>query len=179
MKTAEEKQEYEPFGLQWEKEVMKLPKKHIIDLYRKQCLERKRLEKPATASLDEFINKFKSWWGSQYSDVTGAKTIEFLRIELSALLAEKDEELQELKEMKEANENILKAKIRYRCLEDCMLDYTNFEAGEEIIIADHCEDRDWKGTDWFDQFPQIFELIIEPNDEPSVASKDAQSDADG
>lgn len=49
--------------------------------------------------------------------------------------------------------------IGYRVLEDCTLDCTNFEYEEEIIIADHCEDYDWKGTDWYDKYPQIFEPI--------------------
>lgn len=49
----------------------------------------------------------------------------------------------------------------YRVNQDCTLDYTNFEQGEEIIIADHCEDNDWKGTEWYDSFPQIFEPIEE------------------
>lgn len=32
-------QDFEPFGPEWEKEMMKLPKKAIIDLYRRACQE--------------------------------------------------------------------------------------------------------------------------------------------
>jgi hypothetical protein len=37
MKTPNE--DYEPFGPEWEKELMKLPKKFIIDLYRKAAIK--------------------------------------------------------------------------------------------------------------------------------------------
>lgn len=35
---------YTPYGPEWEKEVMKMPKKAIIQLYKNQCIQRKRLE---------------------------------------------------------------------------------------------------------------------------------------
>src|SRR3972149_3293034 len=41
-------EEYEPFGEEWEAHLTKLPKKHLIDLYRKICIkqqESNRLEK--------------------------------------------------------------------------------------------------------------------------------------
>ena len=31
--------EYEPYGSDWEKEMMKLPKKLLISMYKKKCLE--------------------------------------------------------------------------------------------------------------------------------------------
>lgn len=53
--------------------------------------------------------------------------------------------------------------IKYIVQEDCTLDYTNFEAGEEIEIpdGDYCP-NDWKGIEWFAQYPQIFEPVYEP-----------------
>ena len=35
---------YEPFGEEWEKELMKLPKKYIINLYRNVCTQIKDKE---------------------------------------------------------------------------------------------------------------------------------------
>lgn len=49
--------------------------------------------------------------------------------------------------------------IGYKVTEECTLQFHNFEYGEEIIIADHCEDHDWLGTEWYDNYPQIFEPI--------------------
>ena len=46
--------------------------------------------------------------------------------------------------------------IGFKVLEDCMLDATNFEEGEEILIHEHGEDNDWKGIVWFEQYPQLF-----------------------
>lgn len=46
--------------------------------------------------------------------------------------------------------------IKYIVTEDCTLDYTNFEAGEEIEIPEE-PDNNWKGVEWFDKYPQIFE----------------------
>lgn len=53
--------------------------------------------------------------------------------------------------------------IGYRCIADCTLDYTNFEYGEEIMIADHEDDSDWKGTDFYDHHPYEFEKIYADN----------------
>ena len=53
----------------------------------------------------------------------------------------------------------MKQIIGYKVNQDCTLDYTNFEAGDEIIIEDWCEGSNWKGTEWYDSFPQIFEPI--------------------
>ncbi len=49
--------------------------------------------------------------------------------------------------------------IGYRVLVDCTLDYTNFEEGDEIIIPELGENHNWKGTDFFDTHPSIFEPI--------------------
>ena len=37
-------EEYQPFGKEWRKDMMKLPKKVIVDMYRKSCIHRE-LEK--------------------------------------------------------------------------------------------------------------------------------------
>lgn len=37
MKTTDEN--YEPYGAEWEKELMKLPKKFIINMYRNVCIK--------------------------------------------------------------------------------------------------------------------------------------------
>jgi predicted Zn-dependent protease with MMP-like domain len=37
MKTTDEN--YEPYGEEWEKELMKLPKKFIINMYRNVCIK--------------------------------------------------------------------------------------------------------------------------------------------
>lgn len=42
MKTTNEN--YEPYGDEWEKEVMKLPKKMIVDMYRNVCIKLKDKE---------------------------------------------------------------------------------------------------------------------------------------
>lgn len=42
---------YEPFGKEWEDYLMKLPKKHIIDLYRRVCLEKKDGESRSVEKL--------------------------------------------------------------------------------------------------------------------------------
>lgn len=51
--------------------------------------------------------------------------------------------------------------IGYEVQENCQLNSHNFEAGEKIIIEDHCEDSDWPGINWYDNYPQIFEPIYE------------------
>lgn len=33
---------YVPFGEEWEKEMMKLPKKFIVEMYRKVCMEKQQ-----------------------------------------------------------------------------------------------------------------------------------------
>lgn len=53
----------------------------------------------------------------------------------------------------------MKKIIGYTVTEDCTLDYTNFEAGEEIMISEDECPNNWKGTEWFDHYPQIFEPI--------------------
>ena len=37
-------EEYVPFGEEWKKELMKIPKRFIIDLYRKGCIKNQQLE---------------------------------------------------------------------------------------------------------------------------------------
>jgi hypothetical protein len=52
-----------------------------------------------------------------------------------------------------------KALTGFKVLEDCTLDYTNFEQGEIIEIpVDDCP-HDWKGIEWFEKYPFIFEPI--------------------
>lgn len=51
--------------------------------------------------------------------------------------------------------------IGYRVIADCTLESTNFEIGEDIIIAEQCENYDWKGTIFFDTHPQEFAPIYE------------------
>jgi len=36
--------EYEPFGKEWVDHLTKLPKKHIIDMFRQVCIQRHKLE---------------------------------------------------------------------------------------------------------------------------------------
>lgn len=38
------KDDYTPFGPEWEKELIKFPKAYIIDMYRKKCLELQKLQ---------------------------------------------------------------------------------------------------------------------------------------
>lgn len=52
--------------------------------------------------------------------------------------------------------------IAYRCIEDCTLDYTNFDDGEIIEIPGGDEvPNNWKGTDFFDNHPYEFEKVYE------------------
>lgn len=46
MPTQKEYQEeyYEPFGEEWEKSVMRIPKATIVKMFRKVCIEKLRLE---------------------------------------------------------------------------------------------------------------------------------------
>lgn len=47
MSNNKEQSEYEnfiPFGPEWEKEMMKLPKKVIIDMFRTKCIEVQNLK---------------------------------------------------------------------------------------------------------------------------------------
>lgn len=62
-----------------------------------------------------------------------------------------------------------KNKIGWRVLEDCTLEYTNYEAGEEILIP-CCEDcpNDWPGIDFYDSHYSIFQPINDSrNDLPN------------
>ena len=43
-------EDYIPFGKEWEKELMKLPKKFIIDMYRKVCINNQKKQ----SLIDEF-----------------------------------------------------------------------------------------------------------------------------
>lgn len=40
---ANEKDDYIPFGEEWEKEIMKMPKKYIIGMYRANCIRNKEI----------------------------------------------------------------------------------------------------------------------------------------
>lgn len=51
--------------------------------------------------------------------------------------------------------------IGYRVLEDCTLDFTNFDEDQEIIISQQENRNDWKGTDFFDKHPYEFAPIFE------------------
>lgn len=57
-----------------------------------------------------------------------------------------------------------KIQIGYKVLENCTLDYTNYEADEVIIIADECGGNNWKGTEFFDSHPSIFQPIYDVSD---------------
>lgn len=56
--------------------------------------------------------------------------------------------------------------IGYKVLENCTLEYTNFEAGDKINIERECENSDWLGTDFYDALPQIFQPIYGRNRKP-------------
>jgi len=59
----------------------------------------------------------------------------------------------------------------YTVAENCTLDYTNFEAGDIIEIPiDDCP-HDWKGIEWFENYPQIFIPIY---DTPSLLKENKQ-----
>lgn len=45
-------QDYIPYGEEWEAYLMKLPKKFIIDLYRKKCLKYEHLKSTGNELID-------------------------------------------------------------------------------------------------------------------------------
>lgn len=62
-----EQDNYEPYGPEWEAELMKLPKKFIIELYRTSCQKRKEAEAatawiPCSERFPDFIE------GKDYSE---------------------------------------------------------------------------------------------------------------
>lgn len=82
-----------------------------------------------------------------------------------AAVAEAKELLEEVKQTSakfETTEPMPEKKkhIGYAVLADCTLDYTDFEEGQEIIFAG-LNDNEWKGTGFFDTYPNIFKPIYE------------------
>lgn len=45
---------YEPYGEEWEKEVMKLPKKMIVDMYKKVC-QKNQYQKTQIKELEQTL----------------------------------------------------------------------------------------------------------------------------